>query len=573
LNVETIVQLERSVRDVCFEKGSKADADACLLTFAQQNGDVADQILGGSGSKATPAVLTARKKVSKAKATLSFLGERHLACMKAATTLVEKDACITDLDAKRAVAGVTVSKSAVLKAFRANQLAEAATVCSSTDRKACIESAKQDMIATGMKARKFNMIKRISEFTSTAEVYSTCKQSDGTDQDCMVIAKEEFQTVSGADDATWTKLEARITKLATAIQNGEETLMKKKAQVLVEALTSGTVCDNTILSALLTKVRAITVTPSISGSKEGACRMVDSKAEYSALVGIAGFTESQTETAADALNTGVEGQTLSPTRRLAALMEEVRRLAAVSTAYASQETEACGATDTTCGQTDASLLDCSNYPSDPACQGASTTGATTGATTTVLGGTTTTVAGGTTTMTTTVAYTRVEGSITVVIIGLTKEQVESASKKSLAGHFGVDETRVTATAVETRRLGMDGNSRRLAGTWTIAYVFHASPAEVDSVNTKVAAASNAPADFKAALAAKFIAALKDAGVPANVADALTVAAATAAVPVVTTPATTSGTTGTAGGDQTSAASKTVAFISFVTVIKTLFSGM
>jgi len=266
-------------------------------------------------------------------------------------------------------------------------LSEAATVCSSSDRKACMESAKADMVATGMKARKFNMIKRIGEFTSTAEVYATCKQSDATDQECADLAKAEFQTVSGADEAAWTKVVARITKLATVIQNGEEVVMKKKMQVLVEALTTGTSCDNTVLSALLTLVQSITVTPSISGTKMGECRMVDGKAEYSALAGTAGFTETQTETAADTLNTGVAGKTLQ--RRLAALMEKVRRLAVVSTAYTSQDTEACGATDTTCGQTDASLVGgvTTGATTTSGTTGSTTTGATTGTTGTATAGT------------------------------------------------------------------------------------------------------------------------------------------------------------------------------------------
>jgi len=144
---------------------------------------------------------------------------------------------------------------------------------------------------------------------------------------------------------------------------------------------------------------------------------------------------------------------------------------------------------------------------------------------------------------------------------LTKAQVEDAAKKSLAEHFGVNESGLTATATESH----GDHGRRLADTWTIAYEFFASPAQVASVNAKVTAAMNDPDAFKTSLASKFIVALKAAGVSASVADALTVTAATAAVPT---------STATTGGEQaTSAASKTVAFISFVIVIKTLFSSM
>jgi len=146
----------------------------------------------------------------------------------------------------------------------------------------------------------------------------------------------------------------------------------------------------------------------------------------------------------------------------------------------------------------------------------------------------------------TTASTKVEGSITMVAAGLTKAQVEAASKTALAEHFAVTSGRITTTATETRRLGVDGNDRRLAGTWTIAYNFLALPAEVVAINTKVATAKSAPDAFKAALATKFKAGLKKAGVSAAVADALVVNSATSVA--TTTSATTGGTTGsTASG--------------------------
>jgi len=62
-------------------------------------------------------------------------------------------------------------------------------------------------------------------------------------------------------------------------------------------------------------------------------------------------------------------------------------------------------------------------------------------TTGTTGGTT----GGNTTKA--IAYTKVEGSLTVVAAGLTKAQIEAASKTSLALHFAVDASKVTATAL------------------------------------------------------------------------------------------------------------------------------
>jgi len=87
----------------------------------------------------------------------------------------------------------------------------------------------------------------------------------------------------------------------------------------------------------------------------------------------------------------------------------------------------------------------------------------------------------------------------------------------------------------------------LKGTWTIAYNFLALPAEVTSINTKVATATSAPDAFKKALTTKFIASLRKAGVTDTVADAIVVSSATS---VATT---TDATKGTSGAAQTSLA--------------------
>jgi len=182
-------------------------------------------------------------------------------------------------------------------------------------------------------------------------------------------------------------------------------------------------------------------------------------------------------------------------------------------------------------------------------------------------------AGGTTTGTTsttgttggTTASTKVEGSVTVVAAGVTKAQVEAASKTALAEHFAVASSRLTTTATETRRLGVDGNDRRLKGTWTIAYNFLALPAEVTSINTKVATATSAPAAFKAALATKFKAGLKKAGVDATVADALVVSSATS---VATT---TSATTGVATSGTSSAKLQALSVLSLCALLRAMVS--
>merc|ERR1711933_217498 len=67
----------------------------------------------------------------------------------------------------------------------------------------------------------------------------------------------------------------------------------------------------------------------------------------------------------------------------------------------------------------------------------------------------------------TTGYSTVSGSVTVVAPGVNKTTIEAAAVTSLALHFGVAEDALTANAIESRRLRMDDNSRRLPGTWAI----------------------------------------------------------------------------------------------------------
>jgi len=151
----------------------------------------------------------------------------------------------------------------------------------------------------------------------------------------------------------------------------------------------------------------------------------------------------------------------------------------------------------------------------------------------------------------------------VVAAGLNKTTIEAAAVTSLATHFGVAESALTANAVESRRLGMDDNSRRLPGTWAIAYEVLVSPTQLASVNAKVTEAANNPDAFKTALTTKFKDALTAVGV-----DSSSVTVSAVETPVVIAP----GATTTMKDDVVSAAAgKTVALISLVTVAKMLFS--
>jgi len=77
----------------------------------------------------------------------------------------------------------------------------------------------------------------------------------------------------------------------------------------------------------------------------------------------------------------------------------------------------------------------------------------------------------------------VTGTVAFTATGATQEQVEKATKKSLATTFQVDETQVSVTASESRRL-ME-NVRKLAGTWSVDYTITASKTRKASIESKV----------------------------------------------------------------------------------------
>jgi hypothetical protein len=207
------------------------------------------------------------------------------------------------------------------------------------------------MVEAGLKAREFGMIKKLGEITAAAEVYATCSQSDVNASECAVLAKEEFLAVSGADSSVWDKVKARVTKLADGIMNGVEIVMKKKMQLVIDAVTSDTNCSKNVTDALVQKIKSMTLTPALTGVKPGGCRLVDGKAEHAAKVGVKNFTDAQIEAAADTINAAIVGADIK--RRL--LLAEVRRLARVDVVYTAQDSEACASDDATCGKTDTEL--------------------------------------------------------------------------------------------------------------------------------------------------------------------------------------------------------------------------
>jgi len=99
-------------------------------------------------------------------------------------------------------------------------------------------------------------------------------------------------------------------------------------------------------------------------------------------------------------------------------------------------------------------------------------------------------------MTTPEAAQTFSGSLSFISTALTKDQVATSAKKSLAKEFGIDESRVTITVEETRRLD---SLRQLAGTWNVAFSLDVPSSQVAVVEAKVTAIQTDPTTFKTAI--------------------------------------------------------------------------
>jgi len=354
--VEAAAALGKEVREVCFEKATKTEADTCLAGFKGQRDSVASEIFGSDAK-----VLKAKKKLAEDKATRGYLGDKVSACLKAASEAESnqdamKIQCLSEMKKKKSVAGVTESQKDTLSKYSADKVAGAAQACEEAERKKCRASAKLDFDKTsGLPKREFAQVKKVGEIMNIAEVMAACKQESGTDADCLALAKAEFLSVTGTDAAAWDIAKERIGKVTQGIIDGKSILLRKKAQLSVDVQTDGTACDAAVAAKIAAKVKNVTVTPATSGVKKGLCRLVDGAPEYNVKVGTKDFTEAQNDAASDAISAAVA--TADLTRRLEGCsLGNARRLVAVTGAFAAQETDLCTDTDTSCGKADSDLV-------------------------------------------------------------------------------------------------------------------------------------------------------------------------------------------------------------------------
>jgi hypothetical protein len=113
---------------------------------------------------------------------------------------------------------------------------------------------------------------------------------------------------------------------------------------------------------------------------------------------------------------------------------------------------------------------------------------------------------------------------------LSKSQIETATKKSLAGEFNANENQVTATASQTRRLEMEARARLLAGSWSVSFSITVAASQAAAAVNKASSIQSDATSFNQAMKTN----LQALGVSAT--DATITVSSFEAVLVTTTPA-------------------------------------
>jgi hypothetical protein len=92
---------------------------------------------------------------------------------------------------------------------------------------------------------------------------------------------------------------------------------------------------------------------------------------------------------------------------------------------------------------------------------------------------------------------KITGSLMFEASGLKQDEVEAATKASLAFAFDVNPSLIEVTATQARRLESD--TRRLANSWTVKYALQVAESKSVAVKKAITTIQKNPADFRARL--------------------------------------------------------------------------
>jgi len=295
-------------------------------------------------------------------ASRKVIGDMFQDCMEADDDTDRKKAQTACMEIMKTTAtkfGIHDDTKALLKRKHADLVREAFK-CAKADRKQCRDDACAKAKNAGMKGRECAVVQSLAIFRQVAEGWSTCMDGndgeDGAEKACDDLALTEFMAATGAMEKAWTKQSAmRAKRLGKAIRDGVDTLIVKKEQVAVQHGADGTKCDDAVAAKVL-KMAVSVASKTISGAEEQQtraanppCILRDEVPTYRWVQNTKGKDDEEIDTIADKF---IEEIVALGDK---AMERRLRRLEALSSTNAAQDTEECPDNDDTCGQTDEAM--------------------------------------------------------------------------------------------------------------------------------------------------------------------------------------------------------------------------
>jgi hypothetical protein len=362
---------QQEIQSTCYDLTTKADADACLANFSSQLQSTAVFLFSSADST------TQAQKLQQAQtaSTIDVLGERYDACMSAASSDSEKDACQTDLEAKQDVAGVTStgvivngsrrlapsdpkSKSKdTLTKHSMSLVASGADSCNKTDRQGCMKSIRDSLEKNGYRRGEFASATRLALVQSSAQTWAACAEVQGvsktltsvdgaTAPTCDGIAAQRFLDLAGQSTNITMQISQKIRKLGFGLFKGDTVQLRYRNEVVIDMVTDAQNCSDAVMNAT---VNLVTAKATASGkafksvSAQG-CTIIFGAARYMVVIKTPALSTTEisdlsTRMTADLNNTAVP----AASRRLQSTS------VTVTDTYAAQGSDACATGDATCG--------------------------------------------------------------------------------------------------------------------------------------------------------------------------------------------------------------------------------
>jgi len=295
---------------------------------------------------------TKRTEELRKEAARDVLGDIFNRCAQAG---LDKEACKRRLRKRKEDAGLSDEDDEGIVKYRfGKMLRKPSEEDCSTDWKECRRQAKAEAIGKGMRRREYAAVRLLGAVRAAAEVWAGCREAEGEDAACEGLAQDEFIRVTGSRPVDFSAmLKRKVMRLGQAITDGKEIKVVKFKRMLVSGITDGIDCNATLEDLFAAQALNISKANNrrVTRAVKRACRLMDARPEYSALV-FADIPDVDFGVLAEATAAGLMGSGLDRRLEEEDLRGEVddsgRRLDSVSETFAAQDVAECASSDAAC---------------------------------------------------------------------------------------------------------------------------------------------------------------------------------------------------------------------------------